>query len=166
MTGPGPRRSVGAVVDVLVTLVWFALVGVLGAVAWWQLTPLPEATRTAQGAALTAVALTGEVAVDGWYVLVALVGGLLSALVLMAWRRRDPLLMVVLVTAGAVVAALVTSRLGRVLGPADPEQVLSGRAEGAHAPIQLVLHATGAFWVWPLAAALGALVHLFVLRRD
>ena len=159
-------RTAGVAGDLAVTLVWFAVAGLLGAVAWWQLTPLPEATRTAQGTALTAVELTGEVAVDGWYVLVALVGGLLSALVLMAWRRRDPVVMVVLVTAGALLAAVIVSRLGQVLGPADPEQVLSGRAEGAQAPVQLVLHATGAFWVWPLAAAFGALVHLFVLRRD
>lgn len=160
----GTPREV--LVDAAVVLVWSLAAGVVGALVWWRATPLPEATATPDGPALTATELAGQVSVDGWYAVVAIVLGLLSGLVLLAWRRRDPLLLVPLVVLGAALAAQVASRLGRVLGPADPASVLAGRPEGATAPVQLVLQAPGLVWVWPAAAALGALLHLFVLRRD
>lgn len=163
---PGAGTARDVLLDAAVVLVWSLLAGAVGAVVWWRVTPLPEATATPQGPALTATELAGQVAVDGWFAVVAVVLGLLSGLVLLAWRRRDPLLLVPLVVLGAALAAQVASRLGRVLGPADPASVLDGRPEGATAPLQLVLHAPGLVWAWPAAAALGALLHLFVLRRD
>ncbi|ROR92016.1 hypothetical protein EDD33_2897 [Nocardioides aurantiacus] len=168
-----PRPDVGhpatpreVLLDAAVVLVWSLAAGVVGALVWWQVTPLPQATATPDGPALTARELAGQVAVDGWFAVVAAVLGLVSGVVLLAWRRRDPLLSVALVVLGAALAAQVATRLGGVLGPADPATVLDGRAEGAQAPLQLALQAPGLVWVWPAAAALGALLHLFVLRRD
>ncbi|KQT89623.1 hypothetical protein ASG49_18050 [Marmoricola sp. Leaf446] len=163
---PRPATPREVLLDAVVVLVWSLVAGVVGALVWWQATPLPQATATPDGPALTADALAGQVAVDGWFAVVAVVLGLLSGLVLLAWRRRDPLLSVALVVLGAALAAQVAVRLGEVLGPADPAIVLDGRAEGAQAPLQLALQAPGLVWVWPAAAALGALLHLFVLRRD
>ncbi len=167
----GPEAAPGAsgrevLVDVAIVLVWSLLAGVLGAFVWWRATPLPQATATPDGPALTADQLAAQVAVDGWFAVVAVGLGLVSGVVLLAWRRRDPLLSVALVVLGAALAAQVASRLGRVLGPVDPATALAGKADGAQAPLQLVLQAPGMVWVWPAAAALGALLHLFVLRRD
>lgn len=163
---PGSATPRDVAVDVAVVLLWSLAAGVVGALLWWWATPLPEATATPDGPALTADELARQVAVDGWFAVVAVGLGLLSGLVLLAWRRRDPLLSVALVVLGAALAGQLALRLGGVLGPADPATVLAGRAQGAQAPLQLVLQAPGLVWVWPAAAALGALLHLFVLRRD
>lgn len=166
-----PEPAAGAtgrevLVDVAVVLVWSLVAGLLGALVWWWATPLPQATATPEGPALTADELAAQVAVDGWFAVVAVGLGLVSGLVLLAWRRRDPLLSVALVVLGAALAAQVATRLGGVLGPVDPATALAGKADGVQAPLQLVLQAPGLVWAWPAAAALGALLQLFVLRRD
>ena len=91
-----------------------------------------------------------------------MVGALLSGVVLSAWRRRDPLVTVLLVTAGAVLAAYVMLSLGLVLGPDEQTAVLRSAADGATTPMQLAPHAPGVIWVWPAAAALGSLVYLWL----
>ncbi|GAB3657806.1 hypothetical protein GCM10027596_13400 [Nocardioides korecus] len=156
----------GWVGDLLVVLVWFVVLGVVAGVLWWALTPLPEATRVGNAASLDPEQLTGEVAIDGWFAVVATPLGLLSGIALLAWRRRDPLLMVVLTVAGAALASLLMVVLGRVLGPGDVVTALRALPDGGKASVPLKLHAQGVTLLLPAAAALGALVQLWVLRRD
>ena len=148
------RRPVAA--DALVVVGWFVLVAALGAVLWWQLTPLAEYTRTASTAQMGEQELGRQVSADGWYFVIAAVGGLLSGIVLLAWRDRDLLVMVVLVTAGALLAGWLVLRIGLWLGPADPREVLPHVKEGAKVPLQLKVHAWGLVLVWPITALLGA----------
>jgi hypothetical protein len=149
------RRPV--VTDTLVVVGWFVLVGVIGALLWWQVTPLAEYTRTASNAQMGEVQLGRQVSADGWYFVVAAVGGLLSGVVLLSWRHRDPVVMVVLVTVGALLAGWLVLRIGLWLGPADPRDVLPHVAEGAKVPLQLRVHASGLLLVWPITALLGAI---------
>lgn len=150
-------------VDAAVVAVWFLLAGVLTAVLWWQLVDLPEATR-ANGAVVVAADQIGkQVNIDGWYLVLSAAGGLLSGGLLVGTRRRDPLVMVVLVTLGGGLATLVARWLGGVLGPPSETTALRGRPDGAQALVQLHVHASGVLWVWPAAAALGAVVYLWVL---
>lgn len=151
--------------DVVVCLVWFVVLGLLGAVAWWQLAPTVSATQTDVGPALESTQLELQVAIDGWFSAIALVGGIISGLALLTWRRERPELMVVLVALGAGLAALVMIRVGGVLGPTDPAEVLAGAASGTQAPLDLQLRAVGAGWLWPVAALFGALAQLLVVRR-
>jgi hypothetical protein len=150
--------------DVLVVLVWFAVAGALGAVIWSQVVTFPVVTRTGDAASVAPDQLVKQVGLDGWYFVVAAVGGLLSALVLMALRRRDPLLMVVLVTVGGALAAWLMIHLGQALGPADEVAALRKLPENGTVPMQLTLHAPGVAWAWPVFAALGAVVDLWVLH--
>lgn len=156
----------GWVGDLVVVLVWFVVLGVVAGVLWWVLTPLPQATRVGNAASLDPEQLTGEVAVDGWFAVIATPLGLLSGIALLAWRRRDPLVMVVLTVAGAALASLLMVLLGRLLGPGDVVTALRELPEGGKASIPLKLHAQGVTLLLPAAAALGALVQLWVLRRD
>ncbi len=55
-------------------------------------------------------------------------------------------------------------KVGGWLGPGSAEAALRHGANGAHASMPLQVHASGVLWVWPAAAALGALVFLWVLR--
>ena len=87
-----------------------------------------------------------------------MVGGLLSGVVLLAWRRRDPLLMVVLVVLGGGLASWLMVHVGLALGPEKETTALRGLPEGAKVSMQLKLHAPGIAWIWPIAAALGAVI--------
>jgi hypothetical protein len=151
--------------DVLVVLVWFAVAGILGAVVWWQLSDLPQLTKSGNTATLSPEELTKQVSADGWYFVIAVVGGLVSGITLLLWRGRDPLLMVVLVALGACLAAWLMLRVGLALGPDKEIGALKGTADGTHVSEQLELRATGMAWIWPLAASFGALVYLWVLRK-
>ena len=168
-TPPAARRRApttprAVLLDVLVVLVWSVVAGVVGAVVWSQVVTLPLVTRSGNAAAVTPDQLVKEVGLDGWYFVIAAVGGLLAGLVLMALRRRDPLLMVLLVTLGAGLSAWLMLRLGTALGPGDEVAALRKLGDGDTAPMRLTLHATGVAWTWPVLAALGALVDLWVLH--
>jgi hypothetical protein len=154
----GPAGSGGPALarDAALVLAWFLTLGVLGALLWWQVTPLAEYTRTAQSAAMDEEQLGRQVSTDGWFFTIAAVGGLVSGVALLAIRKRDPLAMVVLVTLGAGLASGVMALVGLWLGPEAPKEVLASVPVGGKVPLQLELHATGVLFVWPITALLGA----------
>jgi hypothetical protein len=143
--------------DALVVLAWFAGLGVLSALVWWQVTPLAEYTRTASNAQMGEEQLGRQVSADGWYFAIATVAGLLSGIVLVSWRHRDPVATVILLVPGALLCAWLMLRLGLWLGPENPKEALPHVAVGAHVPLQLRIHADGLLLVWPIAALLGAI---------
>ena len=161
---PTRRTSRPVLVDLGIVVVWFLVAGVVAGLVWWHFTDLPRASRQGGSVVVDSVQLLKQANIDAWYFVVAAVGGLASGLALLTWRRRDPLLMVALVTLGGGLAALVTLRLGLWLGPGSEVAALRHRPDGASAPMQLKLHAPGMAWVWPISAALGALLQLWVLR--
>ncbi len=160
------RDSGSAVTDVLIALVWFFVAGVVGALLWWAITPLPEVTKTAEGAVYDNDALVSQIGIDGWFAVIAAAGGLVSGVVLLSWRGRNPVLMVLLVCLGAGLASWLMVRLGLALGPGEETAALRDLPNGSKVPMQLDLRATGLAWLWPIGAALGALVELWVLRKD
>jgi hypothetical protein len=160
------RPTLGAAAtDALVVAVSFAVAGLVGAVVWWQVTTLPQVTKIGDAASLEPAELLRQVGIDGWFFVIAAVGGLLSGVILLIWRWRDPLLMVVLVALGGALAAWLMIHLGRALGPPDEISALRGMKEGAQVPMQLELHASGIAWIWSVFAVLGAIVHLWILRK-
>lgn len=154
-----------AAVDAAITAVWFVVTGLVGALVWWQVATLPQVRKTGDTATLSPEELVKQVGVDGWFFVIAAVGGLLSAVLLMVWRRRDPLLMVVLVVLGAGLASLLMVHAGLALGPGKEIVALRHLPEGAQVSTRLKLHAPGVAWAWPIGAALGALIYLWVLRK-
>ena len=156
-TPGGPaRRTHPLVRDAVVVLGWFLAAAVVGALVWWQVSPLAEYTKTATGGRMAEDELGRQVSADGWYFVIAAALGLVSGVALTVQRRRDPLATVVLVAVGALVAAWVMLRVGLVLGPGDPEKALVHASAGDTVPMQLRTHATGLPFVWPIAALLGA----------
>jgi hypothetical protein len=139
-----------------VVLGWFLVAGIAAAVVWWKLTPLAEYTRTATNGEMGEEQLARQVSTDGWFFVIAVVAGLVSGIALLLLRRRDPLVMVVLVTAGGLLATWVMLRVGLWLGPTDPRNVLPHAAVGAKVPLQLKPQATGVYFVWPITTLLGA----------
>lgn len=166
--GEADRRALSRelLVDVAVVLVWFVVAAVLGAVVWWQLTPLAEFTRTSTNAQMGEDQLGKQVSSDGWYFTIAAVGGLVSGIVLLSIRRRDPIVRVVLVVLGAVLASWLMARIGLWLGPEAPKESLAHVAVGDTVPIQLETHADGVRFAWPVAAMVGALGVLWGLDES
>lgn len=156
------RRLPGAVGDVVVVVVWFAVLAVLGGLAWWRLAPDVEATTTQAGVVLQGPQLERLVGIDGWYAVIGVVGCLLSGVALSWWRRDRPVLVVALVTVCAGVAGYAAYHLGLALGPPDAQGVLQGAPDGTTAPVSLRIDAVGTLWLWPGAAVLGALAYLVV----
>ena len=161
------RRSTlrAGAIDAVVVAGWFVVAGLLGAVVWWQVTTLPKLTRTGDSAAQAPDQLVGQVGIDTWFLVVALVGGLVSGIVLLALRRRDPLLMVVLVVLGGGLASWLMINLGLALGPEKEVVALRSAPDGATVLLQLKLHAPGMAYIWSIGAALGALVSVWVLAK-
>ena len=117
-------------------------------------TETPHTARSSQRSDL----LRDAGLVLAWFVVAGLVAGLVW------WRLVDSLAMVVLVVLGGGLAAFLASQLGRWLGPGSAQEALRDKANGAHAPMPLEVHASGVLLVWPAAAALGALLYLWVIK--
>lgn len=161
----GRSGLVAAVRDVFVVGVWFAIVGVVAGVVWVLVVNPPEVTRAGGRATVPPEELARQVGMDGWFALIALVAGALSGVLLMVWRRRDPLLMVALVALGGGLASWLMITTGKALGPADELSALRQLPDGSHVSEHLRLHASGVAWVWPIAAVFGALLYLWVLAK-
>lgn len=159
------RALAGPAVDVAIAVAWFVVAGAVGALVWWQVVSLPKVTKTGQAATFTAEGLVMQVGIDGWFFVVATVLGLVSGVALMAWRPRRPVLLVVLMALGGGLAAWLMLRLGLWLGPGDEIDALRGLSDGSQVSMQLKLHAGGIAWMWPIAATIGALSHLWIVQK-
>lgn len=147
--------------DIVVVLGLFLLAGVLAGVLWSQVLPSVVVTRNELGLVTDEVGLARRFDIDAWYAVIGAVGGLVLGAVLTWWRSTHEVVTVLVVTAGALLAALVCARLGTWLGPDDPEQVLAGAEIGATAPMQVRLTSEAAYLAWPVSALVGALVVLW-----
>jgi hypothetical protein len=143
--------------DLSVTVAWFAVAAVIGAFVWWQITPLASFTRTATAGEMDESQLVRQVSADGWFFVVAAVGGLVSGIGLSWWRRRDLLLMVVLVALGGFLATWVMLTAGQAFGPPNTDRALANAAVGAQVPMQLGIQTHGLWFVWTISALVGAI---------
>lgn len=152
-----------------VTTAVLVLLGAPVAFLWKAVTPPVVVQRTAAGPSFAAPESDQMFAVDGWFVVVTLVVGLvLGALGWAVLRRRGPAAPFGL-AAGGLLAALVTSAVGKrvVIDDYlhtfcnDPDIVCPVYYDGT-----LQLHSFAAVVVWPAAmlAAFAALV--FVRDRE
>jgi hypothetical protein len=157
-------RLVQSLFDVLIVAAWFAAAGLIGGWVWAHVVSLPQVSKEGNAATVPSEELAKQVGMDGWFFVIALAAGVVSGIVLLVWRHRDPLLTVALVALGGGLAAWLMVTAGKALGPGDPIAALRKLSDGAHVSERLTLHAHGVAWVWPIAAAFGALLYLWVLK--
>ena len=151
--------------EIVLALVVSVVLAVIAALVWWKVTPLAAYTRTASNGSMDEQQLAKQIDADGWFFVVTAVGGLAWGVGMSLWRRRDPILTVVLIALGGLLAAFVTTRLGLWLGPPDPGTVLATAKEGARVPLQLEYGAKGLLAIWPIAGLLGAIGVLWGTER-
>jgi hypothetical protein len=165
-TPRSPRSGLtAALLDVVIVGAWFVAAGLIAALVWVQVVDPPEVTRTGGAATVPSEELVKQVGIDSWFAVIALVGGLLSGVLLLWWRRRDSLFTVALVALGAGLASWLMIHVGKALGPDNEITALRKLPDGSHVSEQLRLHAPGVAWIWPIAAAFGALIYLWVLSK-
>ncbi len=97
--------------------------------------------------AVTEEMLAHQFDVDGWYVVLAAVAGAAAGGILTLWRTRDPVATVLLLVAGAAVAAWLMAAIGA-------------------AASDLELDAVAGYLVWPIASLFGAVVVLWSRRES
>jgi hypothetical protein len=163
-TRTSSSRLVQPLFDVLIVAAWFAAAGIIGGWVWAHVTSLPQVSKEGNSATVPSEELAKQVGMDGWFFVIALGAGVISGILLLVWRHRDPLLTVALVALGGGLAAWLMISAGDAFGPGDPIAALRKLPDGAHVSEQLQLHAHGVAWVWPIAAAFGALLYLWVLK--
>lgn len=162
-----PRLSRPEVLrEAALVLGWFVVLGIVGGLLWWQVTPLAEWTRTAKSASMDELNLGITVAADGWFFVIGGVAGLVSGFVLAAWRRRDPVVTVLLLAVGSALGSALMHLVGHALGPGPLQQSLARAAVGQQVPVPLQVDAPGVYLVWPVATLLTALAVLWGTSDD
>jgi hypothetical protein len=157
---PGPRLR-DMLVDAVVVLGAFLVAGLVAGVVWPHLVHPVNVTRTSVGILTGELDLSHRIDNDGWYSVLAAVGGLALGIVLTLWRRTHEVVTVLLITSGAFLAAWVSAVVGTALGPGDPQTALAHAAVGATAPDRVTVSAHAAYLVWPIAAVVGAVLVLW-----
>lgn len=158
------RRAVAA--DVIAVLGTFVVLGLVSGVAWWLLVDPAVYTKGADGgAAMSELEMAKRFRSDGWYAVLAIVAGFLTGLAVTAWRSRDHLLTTIVLVPGAAVAAALSAAVGRLLGPAPHESVLSGVSQGSTVPVELAVSSSAVYLLWPVAVLAGAVMVLWSSPR-
>lgn len=167
MSTPEHSRFPELIIDLVIAALTFAVLGVVGALVWNGVVDLPRFTRTADGATMDALELSGMFAINGWFAMIGAVAALVAGAALLVTRHREPVWMVVAIGAASLLGGWLMDKVGEALGPGDPAPILRGAKVGVSAPVQLHLSSNLYLFAWLAGAVLGTvLVLLFVTPRD
>ena len=157
----GPTRP-------LLLLALFAAAGIAGGYAWRHVwTPAEGVAREGRWVPVPVEeGLQNDFSGVGWYVVVALVLGLVLGAVTALVLDRSELVGVVVAVLGSALAAYLMLTVGERLSPPDPDDVASDAADGTTIPGDLGIDG----WTPLLSAPVGALaalstVYLLTTRR-
>ncbi len=133
---PGRRRWVAPAVQGGIILALFAAAGLFGGWVWWKLwSPAPDgAVFEKQWYPQATEGLMAEFAGTGWYVVVAIVAGLLLGLVAGLVLDRDEIVTLVAVVVGSALAAWLMLRIGLHFSPPDPQSIAKTAKDGTELP--------------------------------
>lgn len=129
----------GAAVQAVAFIVVFALSGALAGVVWERLWDAPNGVTFEDKWFLEPAGPDFSFSGTGWYVVVALVAGALTAFVLSwAWPRHE-LTSLLAIAVGSMLAGWVMFKVGHALGPQDPRVLAVGKPDLTTIPSDLTL---------------------------
>jgi hypothetical protein len=134
---------------------WSALAGMPVGLLWWLVAPLPRIAKRADG--LYRVGGEGNesaIAADGWFAVLAVLAGVLAALVVYLLTRPGRVMPLVALAVGGGLGAVVAWRTGAFLGPDDLQSTAKGLAVGTHFGGPLDISAFGVLLAWPMGAVI------------
>ena len=132
-------ERVGAAVQAVAFVAVFALSGALAGVVWERLWDAPDGVAFKDEWFLEPAGPDFSFSGTGWYVVVALVAGALTALVLGWWWPRHELVSLLAIAVGSMLAGWVMFEVGHALGPQDPRVLAVGKPDLTTIPSDLTL---------------------------
>jgi hypothetical protein len=176
-SAPGPGavgagRPLAAVLVAAAVVAGTAILGLAAGFTWAAIAPRALVVIAGRGSADVVNPETSAfIAGDGWFVVLAIIGGVVCGLLgyLLAVRRHGAAAMAA-VLAGALAAALIARWVGEQPGTAAFQHALAAGRAGVSLRAPLRLGGIGALAFWPLAAGLTAggleAVRYFRERRE
>jgi hypothetical protein len=165
------RRA--AITGMVVSLGATAVLGLLAGLIWGQVAPRAQLQEVSAGVAQVVNAETRAfIGADGWYCVIAAVGGVLTGTAgyLLGIRRRGSVTQAAVTIGlilGAVAASFVMRWLGEQFGYQSYQHQLAHAAAGATFSASLTLGAKSALSFWPLfTSAVIVLAEVGRRRRD
>jgi hypothetical protein len=155
-----PRRSSWPVLagQALLVVAVFAAVGAAAGWLWHRLWDQPSGVVSGGEWYTSEAGLRDDFQGVGWYVVIALVAGLVLGL-LAAWLfDRSELVTLAAVAVGSVLAAYVMLRVGSHLGPADPHEIAKHAKDGTKLKGALEVTSWPPRGAFPFGAVLGLAV--------
>lgn len=128
-----------------------AALGLALGAAWVWVTPRPRYRVVAGGVVVDELTTGAFVAADGWFAVLALLGGVLCALLARRYGDGPAGVLAGLVLGGAL-GAVLAWRVGLALAPDDLAVLSAGVDVGNRFEGGLTLRAHGVLLLWPLAA--------------
>ena len=143
--------------QILIVLAVLAGLGVAAGAVWGLVVETPQLTRDTAGVVTAGPELAKQIDSDAWFAVLGLLVCMPTGTVMALRTRTDPVVGVLTVVAGAIIASGLAVAVGLLVGPADPIEVLRDAAPGEQAPAQLTVHTwvvlSDRNWVTPQAAA-------------
>ncbi|MCW2834648.1 MAG: hypothetical protein JWN68_2601 [Nocardioides sp.] len=137
----GDRR--GAAVQAVGFVLAFAVVGAVAGVVWELLWDAPDGLVFEGKWYLEPAGPDYAFSGTGWYVVVALVAGSLTALALgWLWPRHELVSLAAMVV-GSTLAGWVMFKVGHALGPQDPQLLAAGKEDLSTLPSELSVVGAG-----------------------
>lgn len=159
---PVLRRSLAWAVGIVVAL---AAVGVLAGLVWRSLLEVPHGVVASRQWFPDPWESGERLSFDatGWYVVVAIVAGLVMGFLAAVLSRAPELWTLAAVLAGSLVAAWLMRAVGLHGAPPDPQVAAKDAADGTRLAGTFGRPGTAAFVTWPLAAVLPVGIIFLVL---
>ncbi|MDP3967293.1 MAG: hypothetical protein Q8Q02_03365 [Nocardioides sp.] len=161
---PGADRTRSTrrpVVEAALAVAVLAVLGLLGGIAWWWVWEPSFYTVTQGQGAMLEPDLSRRFAADGWYAVIGGTLGLVSGLVL-TWRlRAHRLVTLAALLVGSVLAVVLMTATGTLLGPTDTDAALAAAKEGSRVAMELEVGVPAFYLAWPVFALFGACLVLW-----
>lgn len=127
----------------LVTVVAFAAVGAVAGGIWvWAWSP-PSGVVLEDRWVLDSTGLAEDFSGTAWYVVIAMLAGLVTAVVVGWATRRHELAVLLGVAVGSVLAGWLMFHVGHALGPTDPQVLAQGKDDLTALPGDLTVAGVG-----------------------
>jgi hypothetical protein len=145
-------------VQAVAIVLLLAAVGALAGVVWEWVWHAPTGIVVNHHWVQDEDGLRGSFSGTGTYVIVATLAGLPSGLAIGLLLDRSPLVTLVAVAVGSLLAGWVMLHVGVALGPDDPHQLAAGAKDMTELPARLAVSGASPWRVFPASALIGLLV--------
>jgi len=130
---------IGVVAQAVFFVAVFALSGALAGVVWERLWTAPDGVVFQEQWFLEPAGPDYSFSGTGWYVVVALVAGAVTAFALSRLWPRHELTSILAFVVGSMLAGWVMFKVGHALGPGDPQLLAAGKPDLTSIPSDLTL---------------------------